>query len=429
MKSLLGKLVGVGVPAFILMLGLARSGAGQSGPVSELPDRFSYAAKFVCGWQGYNPFGAQPVVYPHTEPGNYATIVNIHNPWQEQVNILKKVVVSGQERQPNETPSVYPTKRFKDRIQSDQSMSVDCPEIVNLLALSPPPGIKPTGGFFEGFLVVEAFFPDTRKAAELDVVTVTTTAAFRRRTQVSTPPAPPRKSELPALQFPSIIVNQWEQISLDHEVTIVHGRLLAGGKWPDGPPPPPPPQPIPPPGPAMLDVFVCRQLSPTDHHYGLGYLTTHPQFCFDGGPSAPAGPAPQDPHTVDPMVATQTAKSIASTPWGVNIPVYRCNNFNPFSAFYGIGVLTTHPQFCYPFPAVQPAGAPNAATDVNIPGSNWSVGGQDVFRCNQLTFNLGNFYGIGMLTTHPEHCDNSGPIVQPQQVAPSVAIPTGLRVP
>jgi hypothetical protein len=56
---------------------------------------WSYAAKFVCGYQpamltaGVIPYTGEPVV----KPGNYATDINIQNPNFKEVPLLKRVIV------------------------------------------------------------------------------------------------------------------------------------------------------------------------------------------------------------------------------------------------------------------------------------------------------------------------------------------------
>src|SRR5258708_24765565 len=122
-------------------LGKATSGTR---PLRQLPPRYSYAAKFVCGWAGSNAiFWPQFPPLRHTEPGHYSTIVNVHNPWPADVTILKKVVVASRERQAqiyadvkdpallfrnfaNQSPPIYPTIRFQATLPSDQTLSIDC---------------------------------------------------------------------------------------------------------------------------------------------------------------------------------------------------------------------------------------------------------------------------------------------------------------
>jgi hypothetical protein len=167
-----------------------------------LPARYSYAAKFVCGLEPAttHTLPAEPPV----KPGNYATVINLHNPWATSVTIQKKVALAAPETYPN-TRLIDPTRRFQDTLTSDHAMSIDCAEIVNLLALNGTPTAAP---FIEGWVVVDSYFPTgTATAAPLDVFEITTTSAGPTPTGAPTP------------------VNS-------HEVTVVPGRSLPAGTWP-----------------------------------------------------------------------------------------------------------------------------------------------------------------------------------------------------
>jgi hypothetical protein len=171
-------------------------------PIS-LPARYSYAAKFVCGLEPastQNPPSENPV-----KMGNYATVINLHNPSARTVGIYKKVALSAPENYPN-TRVIDPTKRFQDSLLSDHAMSIDCAEIVNLLTLN---GTPPTTPFIEGWVVIDSYFPATTTAATaapLDVFEVTTTSAGS------------------AAGAPSPVTS--------HAVTVVPGRTLVAGTWP-----------------------------------------------------------------------------------------------------------------------------------------------------------------------------------------------------
>jgi hypothetical protein len=192
--------------AFLASLGAAGSFLAPAVHAQvSLPDRYSHPAKFVCG------VSQVPTTAPPNEPvvkmGNYATAVNIHNPWAVDVIITKQVVISNPERFPD-TRFDLPTKRFTDKVPSGSSLYVDCTEVVNLLKLS---GQAIPGTFIEGFVVVDSYFAPTSTvpatAADLDVVTVTTTAPWSAAGAANTG------------------VNS-------HEITIVPGRHLPKGTWP-----------------------------------------------------------------------------------------------------------------------------------------------------------------------------------------------------
>ena len=162
-----------------------------------LPARWSYAAKFVCGFQ---PFGSNPPNENAVKVGNYATVINIHNPWQTVVVLQKKVVVAFRESFPNTVPT-DPTRRFQDKLVSDHAMSVDCTEIVNLLTIN---GTPPAATFIEGYVVIDSYFPAgaANTAAPVDVVEVTSAAP-----------------------------NEGAGVA-SHNVMTVVGRQLPAGTWP-----------------------------------------------------------------------------------------------------------------------------------------------------------------------------------------------------
>jgi hypothetical protein len=168
-----------------------------------LPARFSYAAKFVCGFEP--PTSTNFPAEPPVKTGNYATVINLHNPWASTVTIIKKVALAAPEKYPN-TVLIAPTKRYKDILTSDHAMSIDCTEIVNLLALN---GTPPASTFIEGWVVVDSFFATgaAPTPAALDVMEVTTTSIGPSTAAASNP------------------VNS-------HEITVVPGRSLPAGTWP-----------------------------------------------------------------------------------------------------------------------------------------------------------------------------------------------------
>jgi hypothetical protein len=179
---------------------------------TTLPARSSYAAKFVCGVSNI------PTQNPPSEPavkrGNYATVVNMHNPNNRDVVIKKRIALGAPERYQLVPPTtlIAPTKRVDDKLPSDYTMYVDCAEIVNLLRQN---GTPFSGTFLEGYVLIESFYAasfGTATDAELDVVTVTTTAQLAAAS--------------PAGGLGDNGVNS-------HEVTPVTARKLPAGTWPN----------------------------------------------------------------------------------------------------------------------------------------------------------------------------------------------------
>jgi hypothetical protein len=165
-------------------------------------------------------------------------------------------------------------------------------------------------------------------------------------------------------------------------------------------------------------VFSCSEICPNlNGCYGVGILSTHPQFCAFNTPGVVPVPVP-------PSQASDTGLTVQ----GSGQHIFHCNQVCPnLGACYGIGELTTHPQFCsIAGPAIAPAAVPASQavdTGLTIPG------GQHVFRCRQLCPNLGACYGIGVLTTHAQFCSIAGPQLQPSTVPPARATDTGIKVP
>jgi hypothetical protein len=150
-------------------------------------------------------------------------------------------------------------------------------------------------------------------------------------------------------------------------------------------------------------VYRCNNVDPDlGRGYGQGVLTTHPEFCW-----------PLD--RFEEGSATDTRLRIApghpgTQPFGPgSTPVYSCNNFNTnLATGYGLGVLTTHPEFCGQHP-----NAPTTDTLLRVPpgpaAAPISTSGTAVYVCNN--FNpRGAAYGLGVLTTQPQFC---APFPQP----------------
>lgn len=119
---------------------------------------WSYAAKFVCGYQRHAAAGATVAGEPIVKPGNYATEINIHNPNYKQVPLRKKFLVlvnlvNPQNpwiiREPNQ---VEPMKVITMTLGPDYATMDDCN---NLWTLTYPGVPLPTPmPVFIGYLVV-----------------------------------------------------------------------------------------------------------------------------------------------------------------------------------------------------------------------------------------------------------------------------------
>jgi hypothetical protein len=147
---------------------------------------WSYAAKFVCGYQSPFPAAGTTLVgEPVVKPGNYATEINIHNPQYREVKLYKKVLLLADARNPQqplvvEPKSVGPIVTDTLTLNPDYATLDDCDRIYLWTA--------PTGGLpafppplMIGYLVILS-------RTELDVDVVYTAVAPGATQTAPTPP-------------------------------------------------------------------------------------------------------------------------------------------------------------------------------------------------------------------------------------------------
>lgn len=119
---------------------------------AQVPFKFEYAAKFVCGPATTATAGTLPVA-----PGFYYTAVNVHNPSTTELNQIQKRFVIAL---PGE--KVGAKSSFTDeQLKADDAMEIDCPDISKQLGVARK--------FVKGFVVIKS-------TAELDIVAVYTAA-------------------------------------------------------------------------------------------------------------------------------------------------------------------------------------------------------------------------------------------------------------
>jgi|SwirhirootsSR2_FD_contig_31_7421231_length_835_multi_3_in_0_out_0_1 hypothetical protein len=116
--------------------------------------RWSYAAKFVCGYQPPVTAAGQ-VGEPVVKPGNYATDINIHNPNYRNIRLDKKLIVLVQAGQAiaNEPQSVEPRKIFSMTLNADFATMDDCNNLWKLLGVTALPA-APAPTLTIGYLVI-----------------------------------------------------------------------------------------------------------------------------------------------------------------------------------------------------------------------------------------------------------------------------------
>lgn len=120
----------------------------SAGSPKQLP--YQYAVKFICGRQ---PMPGQPQVLAR---GLYFTAINVHNPSEDSVGILKRFAVAlpGEKAGP-----LSPV--FQASLKADEAFEIDCADIIKHLHAHGP--------FVKGFAIIES-------KTELDVVAVYTAA-------------------------------------------------------------------------------------------------------------------------------------------------------------------------------------------------------------------------------------------------------------
>ncbi len=164
-KYLVPVLLAVQVVMFLLFAGVfvQQPAASASGvvPPQEKPQAqftvnqylWSYAAKFVCGYQRTATPAQQISGEPTLKPGNYATEINIHNPTYRLVPLHKRflVLVNGQQviREPQQ---VEPLITIPITMGLGTAMMDDCNNLWTIIYPGAPvPSPMPV---FIGYLVI-----------------------------------------------------------------------------------------------------------------------------------------------------------------------------------------------------------------------------------------------------------------------------------
>ena len=162
----------VGMVVAVLAAGALVHQTAQASPEAQgvvpLPYYWSYATKFVCGYQPtVSPTGGTPAVgEPPVKPGNYATEINIHNPYYrlpepnpQQMPIYKKLVILVNNGQPvgREPEVAHPfplpdaagaTHMFETvKLGPDDATMDDCNAIWRMMGVQMGPTMPLTIGF------------------------------------------------------------------------------------------------------------------------------------------------------------------------------------------------------------------------------------------------------------------------------------------
>ncbi len=137
------RLTTLGLSLLVIVL-LSHTGASQSSAQTNTLNQ--YAAKFVCG-KSEEGLAA---------PGQYFTIINVHNPAPNaNITFRKKFALGERDEKVGQKTRFWP-----ESLHGDEVMGIDCPNIYRHTG-------QPEGKFIEGFAVIES-------RSELDVVAVYT---------------------------------------------------------------------------------------------------------------------------------------------------------------------------------------------------------------------------------------------------------------
>jgi hypothetical protein len=139
-----------------LAIALAVIALAASGAHAQVPYKFEYAAKYVCGLSA-TPAGAPPGLTP-VAPGYYYTAINVHNPSTTERNQIQKRFVIALPAENVGRKSGF----TQEDLRADDAMEIDCPDIAKHLDV----GVVK---FAKGFVII-------RSTAELDIVAVYTAA-------------------------------------------------------------------------------------------------------------------------------------------------------------------------------------------------------------------------------------------------------------
>ena len=145
---------------------------------------YSYAVKFVCGYQpplqstAANSFSEPPV-----KSGNYATEINIFNPQFREVPLRKRFIVLSQNgKSVKEPESTTHVMTMTMSLKSGYATMDDCDLLWKLTKVTAP--FPPANSLLIGYLVINS-------PLELDIDAVYTSAAVRIVTpQPGVPPQP-----------------------------------------------------------------------------------------------------------------------------------------------------------------------------------------------------------------------------------------------
>jgi len=152
---------------------------------SANPPYLSYAAKFACGEYGkLIPGSATDNPEGPVKPGDYQTVINVHNPLAGvPISFVKKAVLVYSGTQPvNQTAFEQPkmaAPQHNASLPPDAALMIDCQDIRKVLLTGLPVAPPPAPTFIEGWVVIQA--PNTatsNMANPLDVTALYTSHGY-----------------------------------------------------------------------------------------------------------------------------------------------------------------------------------------------------------------------------------------------------------
>ncbi len=134
---------------------------------------YSYAIKFVCGYQPPIQIttAANSYTEPPVKPGNYATEINIFNPQFKELGLRKRFITLVRNGKAVKEPeSVTHVMTATMVLRSGYATMDDCDLLWKMTQLAPP--VPPANSLLIGYLVINSL-------QELDIDAVYTSAAVR----------------------------------------------------------------------------------------------------------------------------------------------------------------------------------------------------------------------------------------------------------
>ena len=173
MKVSIRSRISAGLAAIMAVTSISTTAQPASAQVIAPQFVWSYAIKFVCGYQPpiQNAAGANVFTEPPVKNGNYATEINIFNPQFKAVPLRKRfIVLSANGKSIKEPESTSHVMTMTMGLKSGYATMDDCDLLWKLTKITPP--LPPGNSLLIGFLVINS-------PLELDIDAVYTSAAVR----------------------------------------------------------------------------------------------------------------------------------------------------------------------------------------------------------------------------------------------------------